>query len=238
MAPRFNVLDVGAIFGYPVARILTPIGGFQTVFTDLGEITKNITTIDLVCFGGGQDIHPSIYHHKIYTLPCDTQISSRDLFEIEVWKLCQENKIPILGICRGAQFSCAMSGGVLIQDMAHASPENCGSEHEMETISGEKINMTSTHHQMMWPGKTLHKLIAWVESPGYYKTWSYDTSKLSLSKEDQQKEIEIVFFPKTRALAVQGHPEYYSDLTRPPVKYVQGLVEKYLLTKEYSNELV
>jgi len=217
-----NIIDLGEKWGFPVGRIFDPWKAITLPCDTLSFLKEHSSKIDLVCFGGGHDIHPSLYGHRNVSTDCGDSPSNRDLWEIGAWEICRDNKIPVLGICRGAQFVCAMSGGSLIQDIGGGHGKK---GHILKTDSGEDVAMTSTHHQLMWPRKTKHKLIAWLEGNG--DNWLYDHKRLGDLREET-KEPEIVFFPETISLAVQGHPEYYRDLECRSVSYIRELVGEYL----------
>lgn len=171
---------------------------------------------DVVLFGGGADISPSIYNHNVsrYT-GAGKALSHRDYHEVKHFKKAVEAGAGIIGICRGAQLACAMSGGSLIQHV-----DNHTTSHQMTTIDGKTMKVSSVHHQMMNPEKTKHELIG------------YSTNNLSPvhiiqddSSIDVEKEPEVIFFNDTRSLAIQYHPEFMSD-TDEAVKYARQLVKE------------
>jgi hypothetical protein len=79
---------------------------------------------------------------------------------------------------------------------------------------------------MMLPGKTEHELLAWATHP---------LSNQYVGENDEQlkidKEVEVVWFPKTKSLCIQGHPEYMHAESKF-VSYCQSLVKKYILEEE------
>jgi len=219
-----RILDIGQTFGMPVASIYSPWKPEILASKDYDEVVDLLPTVDLVTFGGGQDIHPSLYHHNNVSSYCGKTPSYRDLFESEVFKLCVRRNIPMVGICRGSQFLCAMSGGFLIQDAGHHALGPLG--HEIITKTGETLRMSSTHHQMMFPFTTEHELVAW--SPKRSQEYVYDIhGSFNVKWPNPWVDPEIVFFPKTRSLAIQGHPEYYDNVFAPPVKLSRSLTRQY-----------
>lgn len=165
----------------------------------------NIEKDDLILFAGGTDVNPKLYgeKHGTWTSRPDLQ---RDAFERSIFELYPDN--PKLGICRGAQFLNVMNGGKLIQDVTgHA----IGATHPMHTIDGRVIPVTSTHHQMMCPIST-GELLAWAygRSTHYMDGNNEDVGRnfLGVGKRDVVMEPEIVFYPNTKSLCIQGHPEY------------------------------
>lgn len=180
------------------------------------EHLKN--TNSFLVLWGGEDISPSIYKEKPnrYTFAEETP-SNRDIIEINLAKKAIDLGIPIIGICRGAQLMCALSGGKLIQHI-----ENHGRSHLFETIKNqETIKTSSLHHQMMYPFDIKHELIAKSK---------HNLSNKYIGEWDQPLEIdiepEIVYFPETKSLCIQGHPEYMDEKTKF-VQYCLHLVKEY-----------
>jgi len=216
-----RILDIGRNFGMPGFHVYSPWNPEEVQVDSIKTAAIVMPTIDLVIFGGGADIHPHLYGHANVASGCSKTPSYRDMFEQEIWKLAQEHEVPLVGLCRGAQLACAMSGGSLIQHVENHG----GGQHKIETIDHRDMYITTVHHQMMYPFDVTHELIAWTlpRSARYI----VDKNKLKLSK-GLEKEPEIVFFPKTRALAIQGHPEFYDDPEAAPVRYTRELTAKYL----------
>ena len=71
--------------------------------------------LDAVVIGGGSDVGPEHYggdiHERIRADP------ERDLLEIDWIRRAIRDRIPILGICRGAQLINIVMGGNLLQDI-------------------------------------------------------------------------------------------------------------------------
>lgn len=203
----------------------------ETAFQNIFDKFKNALTVDdyvnclaqntVFLFRGGQDIHPSLYGEKrAYENQSTSLLSERDCFELEAFKFAKKMGIPMLGICRGSQFLCAASGGKLVQ---HVENHNCG-HHEILSVIGKSYDATSTHHQMMYPWPVKHKLLAWATPT---RSTRYVMNPTEVVK-SLIAEPEIVFFPETKALSIQGHPEYLTQ-THPFTVYCNQLVKDYLL---------
>ena len=93
-------------------------GSFVDYFKKFGEVTtdwKNVhwDDVELVVFTGGADVDPSLYRE---TMEVRTHSDlARDLFEKMFYKACRTYVVPMVGICRGAQFLTVMNGGKLKQ---------------------------------------------------------------------------------------------------------------------------
>lgn len=225
-----RVYDVGSPFGLATRSVFAPWKPEIVTYNRLADVEDNIDKIDLISFGGGADIHPSVYkHYTAGSHVSGNNPSYRDLFEMNVWKLAIAHKKPIFGICRGAQLACALSGGFLVQHVeGHAN-----GEHMITTNEGRKLDITSYHHQLMVPHKINHELIAWATATNRVNSYMWDTSNMSPKQFDSvahaSQSPEIVYFKDTNALGIQGHPEFYSDAMEEAVVYSRQLINKYLL---------
>ncbi len=166
------------------------------------EITSDIQEADVICFAGGQDIDTRFYGEPVgkYT----GKPGERDIVEARDFKITQATGKKIVGVCRGGQLICALSGGSLIQDVNN----HAGSDHSISTYDQTNLRVNSIHHQMMFPytlPREDYQILAWSQRP------LSDTYKNGWNKEtfvpNHFKETEIVHFKKTKALAIQFHPE-------------------------------
>jgi gamma-glutamyl-gamma-aminobutyrate hydrolase PuuD len=178
--------------------------------------------IDAFLLSGGTDIHPGYYNEEAQRWnQAGAQPSDRDVFEWKSILYCKKHKIPIIGICRGAQMLCAAAGGSLIQHVT-----GHGYDHKMVTSDGQVMFTTSVHHQMMNPYKIEHKMLAWTE---HRRSNTYlNGAEEEVVEMKEHEEPEIVYFPEVHGLGIQGHPEY-GHAPSNFVQYCTGLVEEYLL---------
>lgn len=166
------------------------------------EVTESAA--DIVIFSGGADVDPHLYGHGVHpTTGCDLR---RDRYEVEVFARTHA-KVRV-GICRGGQFLNVMSGGKMFQDVNnHGGTHKCyytdqrGETHE--------FSVTSTHHQMMMPDTTKSQLWGYADICTRKET---DKERWVLQPGGSNwvvgPDSEIVWYPKTRALCFQPHPEY------------------------------
>jgi gamma-glutamyl-gamma-aminobutyrate hydrolase PuuD len=194
--------------------------GFDGYINWIKDVVKVDTPeeADLLLFGGGADVDPSLYGEKTgkYTY---TDLN-RDKRELAIFNTFI-NK-PKLGICRGLQFLTVASSGSIIQHVTR----HAGYVHAIEdSSSATTFLIPSTHHQMVWPFDVEHKMIA-TAFPKRSSTY-LDGSNNEIELPDYFVESEIVFYPKTKSLGIQGHPEMsYSETLH---EYLNGLITKYLL---------
>lgn len=194
------------VLGYCPQGNGSSIAPFDRVFAKSQNIMDSIEGVDAVVFWGGTDIHPSLYGEKPHRLnqqQGDEPIW-RDIFEWRAMLYCKANRIPMIGVCRGAQLMCAFVGGKLIQDVTgHVGGSGY---HRVMTDQGENFEVTSCHHQMMYPYDVEHVLKAWAVPR---KSMHYQgEGGRSINVMEDRLEPEIVLFPQVKGLAIQGHPEW------------------------------
>ena len=186
---------------------------------------KNPKDIDLVLFTGGEDVNPAHYNENIGKY---THINSnRDKKEIDTFYRFK-GKSFLLGICRGSQLLTMLSSGRLIQHV-----EGHCRDHSMVLNNSLKYNITSSHHQMIYPfdlNEKDYELIAYSE---YFQSNTYlngDNEEIELS--NNFLEPEIVYYKKTNALCIQGHPEW-NHCEKRTSQMCLNLIDKYL--KEFKG---
>lgn len=184
----------------------------------------------VLLFEGGTDISSAMYGE---TPGPNTQAPDirRDNHETAFFHKALAVGAPMIGVCRGAQLLCALSGGHIIQ---HVSGHHTRHKIQLPKCFGrQSIFATSAHHQMMNPYVLPHKdwvscaHATWPQSGKYYGEIG---KKLKLHKTYPLfQEQEIVWFPKTKSLAIQGHPEYYANKEELFVQYCRFLINTLIL---------
>jgi anthranilate/para-aminobenzoate synthase component II len=171
---------------------------------------------DLIVLEGGADVNPALYKEKQHT---HTSISPasilRDTHEMGIIDIAKQHKIPMLGICRGAQLLCVAAGGKLVQHVVHTFT------HNVRTYNSKNITVNSMHHQMMLPVGLQLNLdyipLGWSDCSNIHQEADgkeIDFNSLGIN----HKEIEYCYFPKLNALAVQSHPE--SDTNKDALEFL------------------
>lgn len=176
---------------------------------------------DAVVFAGGTDLDPALYGQSPNSKSYGFFDDDRDSYEVLVYKIARQLHIPMIGICRGAQLLNIMNGGSMVQHVT-----NHTNEHKMITKDNREYTVNSLHHQMMIPRGHYHLL-------GYSPPISHGylgegDNYLSPYKLIDNKEPEIVWYPKTKNLCIQWHPEYMDD-TMLARTYFKELVMEYII---------
>ncbi len=200
--------------------IVNGSSAYRELFLSLGYSIGDNLDVDLVCFTGGEDVSPELYGANKH--PTTFNNPSRDAYEADIFQLCKDRGIPMVGICRGAQFLNVMSGGEMYQDVSY----HVGSHLITDLETGESIWVSSTHHQMMKPSSKA-VLVASAHLAGERVWWDNGVFNKDTSKED----IEVVFYPETKALCFQPHPEFGGQEYKGMQRYFGELIERLLVRK-------
>lgn len=206
--------DYGKWFNFPVQEVDSP------------------EKSDLIIFAGGTDVNSILYEEPPHE-SADYPDIARDIREEKLYENFVGKK-PMLGICRGSQFLTVMNGGSLVQ---HVNNHAGGGHWIQDVKTSAMYKDTSGHHQMMWPyslDENEYELIALAST-------NRSNVYLGLSLVDEEfiqkkdlKETEIVFYPKTNCLCIQGHPEW--GYPTPYSDYCNDLVQVKLLQTKKQME--
>lgn len=183
-------------------KIVYVLGGgdYIDLFRNAGYdvVTNPSRHWDIICFTGGTDIDPGIYSEPRNPL---TQRGDyrRDAFEEQMFYDAVNAGKKIVGICRGAQLICALSGGSIYQHVtAHHG------NHQATTYDGRKMIVTSSHHQMMNPQPLKDDYLVLLSVSN--RSGVYQDGEGSV--DEPPVDYEAVYFPKSKAVAHQPHPEW------------------------------
>ena len=123
-----------------------------------------IKSLDGIVMSGGVDVHPKYYNGNTgYANAPEHFDEERDVYEIAVFNISQQNNIPLLCVCRGMQLVNCILGGSLIQDIGsdankiHRFQQN-DKAHGVNIEAGTLLNeiaqlergvVNSAHHQAL-----------------------------------------------------------------------------------------
>lgn len=175
-------------------------------FIENAELVDKLEDAQLVVFTGGEDVTPSLYGCKRH--PKTYNNSKRDEKEQAIFKKIDPKKQVVYGCCRGSQFITVMNGGLLVQNVS-----NHALWYTHAITDGTKIyQITSTHHQMMYPFNLKSGYNILFVSSGISSDF-YEGDKIDCDT-IFGREPEIVLYNRDgfpKCLAVQGHPEMIPD---------------------------
>ena len=190
-------------------KIFIEGGGFHytTMFIGRGyEVVPDLEQAELVCFTGGADVNPSYYGEQPHPQTHFSAIRDEDCFKI--FNHCIKNDVPMVGICRGAQFLCVANGGSLWQHVDNHAIH--GSHKAQDVLQGYELNVTSTHHQMMRPegveGIDFEVLL--TANMSFRKEKVVDGTPVGMLS--STPDVEACMWQATKSLGFQPHPEFPS----------------------------
>ena len=183
-------------------------------------IVDSIEDADIIQFTGGEDVSPVLYGEESH--PTTWASYPRDQYEMDIYTKCLDLGKGMVGICRGGQFLNVMSGGRLMQDVDnHALWEG---HFAIDMLKGGKVDVTSTHHQMMRAGD---KGVVILACP------TRCTRKLHMVLgeeidviDSERMDTEAVWYEDTKCLCFQPHPEM-RDAPHSCVNKFFEFVERY-----------
>jgi GMP synthase-like glutamine amidotransferase len=225
------------ILGYLPCYVGANITPFDQLFTESICIDKpeKVSLVDAILLWGGEDIAPIYYGQDHHPLTQNKHgASKRDEHEFLSMCAARDSGVPIIGVCRGAQFLCAFAGGALVQHMTGHHKD-----HDVMVVLPEEdedgrnhrvYQSSSDHHQMMdlrrLPAEDA-EVLAWSASLSN----TYQNDEGIIPNWEFINEPECVYFPKVRGLAIQGHPEWQHK-DEPYVQWCLERISSLLLTKE------
>ena len=206
--------------------------GIEYKILDFDQHESDLLKID-ECSGlilsGGVDIYPEIYCDWDTVETKGTYFPERDGFELKLLEKAIENKIPVLGICRGCQLMNVYFRGSLIFDIEQIRNVNhkkiAPDEDRLhkvniikdsllfEIVKKESVTVNSSHHQSVDRlGEGL--MICAKSEDGIVEGIEY------ADKTDKP------FF-----IGVQWHPERFRDLSKPASK---NILDKFISECKYT----
>lgn len=109
------------------------------------------------------------------------------------------------------------------------------------TKEGNTYGMNSCHHQMCYPydlPTTDYEVLAWTEGLSDHYTADVPKKtkfpKVALDDKGVFKEPEMIWYPKTNCLGVQGHPEWQPG--KPAMDFINKIILEKLDEKESKSK--
>jgi putative glutamine amidotransferase len=163
--------------------------------------------LDGVLFAGGEDVDPTLYgERKKYD---SVRVNRpRDEFEMSLLEQALERRVPILGICRGAQLINVELGGTLYQDLDQDVAPGCG---HRQTDGGKARNEITHTVRISDPDSVLAGTVGGscrVNSI-HHQAIRYLGRGLKVSAQSEDGLVEAIEAADDYPflLAVQWHPE-------------------------------
>lgn len=188
---------------------VTRAGGIATLLppqpVDEAIVDRVLDGIDGLVITGGKDVNPAAYGHAPHATT-DVPALDRDAWEFALLRRALARRLPVLGICRGAQVLNVALGGTLHQHL----PDVLGHTRHQ---AGNAVFTTS--HIVTVPGTRVNALVGADTQAQCYHHQAIDRlgDGLVVSAHDAADGvIEAVELPGDAfVVAVQWHPEERLD---------------------------
>lgn len=194
---------------------------FAHLFDDVIEVRSQMPTPKLdkewiILFGGGTDVDP-VYYGEKPVFHTQTPHKQRDQFEVGMYMKYVGAVGGFIGICRGAQLLTITNNGKLVQ---HIEGNVHLGTHPIDVVDPDtgaisRIPASSVHHQMMWPfvlPKEKYQILGWTSKGHTARRLLMTDKPVNTYYKLPEKEPDIVWYPETKSLAIQGHPEFISHM--------------------------
>lgn len=156
--------------------------------------------VDGLLILGGGDIDPSLYGEEPTTATLYAVNARSDRFELVLAAAAMQNRMPLLGICRGLQVLNVAAGGSIVQDLgvgtvhAAASGNSSMTDHDVRLVAGSVLS------------KIYQSLNLRIRS-GHHQAVSRVGDGLSVVGGSSDGVIEALEGTASWVLGVQWHPE-------------------------------
>ena len=158
----------------------------NTVILDAYTISNTdsiLALADGIILTGGEDINPLLYKDTNNLKVCEAINHRRDTLELKLINYALQNKIPLVGVCRGMQLLNVATGGTLYGDIP------------------SQIGTTVVHRNN---GEVMHEIILNEVSPLIFPTGQ---NKFIVNSWHHQGLKDISEIIKVVAIATDGLPE-------------------------------
>jgi putative glutamine amidotransferase len=185
-------------FGWWATRLMLWIQGLEGHY-----ITPQRTVIPQnvkgVIIGGGDDIEPE--HYGLTGDAGAKYDAARDALELRIIKQAIASKLPLLGICRGAQLMNVALGGNLHQDLR-----------PLRKLTPNRNSIFPIKHALLEPSSKIAKIMGTDRvkvNSLHNQAINHTGDTLELAATDEDRFTQAVENPEEDFLiGVQWHPEY------------------------------
>jgi putative glutamine amidotransferase len=164
---------------------------------DPGAIVRRL---DALLVAGGQDVDPRVYDSQ--PTATSTRLDpGRDAFELALIRAALEQRVPLLGVCRGMQLLNVALGGTLIGDLVRVQDV----EHTLVRYPPD----VGVHDVTFEPGSVLHEVYgAQIEVNSFHHQGIGELGDgVAVSGAAPDGIVEAIEVAGACAIGVQWHPE-------------------------------
>lgn len=167
---------------------------------------------------GGVDIYPEIYCDWDTAETKGTYIPERDGFELNLLETAIDNKMPVLGICRGCQLINVYFRGSLIFDIEDIRKVN---HRKISSDEDRQHNIRIIKNSLLY--EIIGKEFVTVNS-SHHQSADRIGEGLMMSAKSDDGIVEAIEYAdkkdKPFFIGVQWHPERFKELSEPASKNI------------------
>lgn len=194
---------------------------------DIENLRRVVCRMDGVLLTGGGDINPKYWNEPLGEFSGEPN-NDRDAYDIAIIKLCVEQKVPILAICRGLQCVNVYFGGSLYQDL----PSELGSRfamHHQEVPTEQPV-----HAVELLPESRLAKMIetTTIDTNSHHHQAVNKVGKgLNVTGKTEDGVVEALESSEHDIICVQFHPERMTESSRYAKRIFDAWIEYLTIQK-------
>ena len=170
------------------------------------DLTAIADQFDGLLVTGGEDLDPATYHQKKHVSVSCTDPRLDDL-DLQLIKMFEQRKKPILGICRGLQSINVAFGGDLIQDINTQYSQLREQGHQQYKMHPKPAIDATFHNNTFVKGTVLHKLLGDEHAVNSYHHQNIDHVAKGFIVNSWSDDGLAEGIERDNILAVQWHPE-------------------------------
>ncbi len=212
------------------------VGNTETANWMRGTLCSSLEKSDVVVFPGGSDINPSIYGEQAN--PATIWNDALDASDTMYFNKAMSLGKKMVGICRGAQFLCAKAGGKLVQNQC-----NTHYHHDIFTFDGQKVWVSSSHHQAMYPWgmKSGYEVLGWARGQSAWHHGAKNTEEMVVGVAPMDMEVEAAYFGGVNSLCIQSHPEWQYNQRdnnawhKNAIEYWRGIMDRFMAGDQFKD---
>lgn len=193
----------------------------ENIFWPLGwTCVKSPEEANVIQLIGGADIDSSWYNGIPH--PQTRGSLHRDDLTARLYQSALERNIPVLGVCRGAQFINAVVGGDMYQHVDGHFDDHL----IIDVTTNKEYLVNSIHHQMMIPHESAVCVAKAFPQVATFRETVDSEGIVQNPITEAAPEWEVLFYPHIKALCYQAHPEYASK-NEDTRQYYYELLRRY-----------
>ena len=180
---------------------------------NISNIDSILNLADGIILTGGEDIYPLMYNDTNNIKLCGEFDFSRDTLEKKLFDYAFNNKLPLIGVCRGMQMMNVASGGTLFGDLPTEIGDSIMHRNNGEVMHNIMVtNNNIDNISMIFPvnGKVLPKKHFFKVNSWHHQGLKEIAENIIVIAESHDGLPEAVVFNKKVhpfMIGVQFHPE-------------------------------